>query len=57
VIRIFPNAASALRLLGALLAEQHESWAGRHYLDMNEFHEWLADRHPAATPDHVVSLS
>ncbi len=57
VIRIFPNAASALRLLGALLAEQHESWAGRHYLDMNEFHEWLATRHPAATPDNVVSLS
>ncbi|EQD55763.1 Transposase, mutator type, partial [mine drainage metagenome] len=46
VIRIFPNTESALRLVGALLAEHHEAWAGHHYLDMDEFHEWLAARHP-----------
>jgi transposase-like protein len=56
VIRIFPNAESALRLVGALLAEQNESWAGRRYLDMDEFHEWLAARHPAAPPVNRVSL-
>ncbi|EQD38442.1 transposase mutator type, partial [mine drainage metagenome] len=57
VIRIFPNTDSALRLVGALLAEHHEAWAGHHYLDMDEFHEWLAARHPAPPLDNVVSLS
>jgi len=41
VIRIFPNEASAMRLIGAMLAEKHESWStGRRYFDMTEFHEW-----------------
>lgn len=41
VIRIFPNEASAIRLIGALLAEQHETWStGRRYFDMAEFLEW-----------------
>ena len=41
VIRIFPNEASALRLIGALLAEQHESWStGKRYFDMAEYFEW-----------------
>ena len=38
VIRIFPNDASALRLIGALLAEHNEVWQERLYLDMDEFH-------------------
>ncbi len=38
VIRIFPNRASAQRLLGALLLEQDEAWStGRLYLDMTEY--------------------
>jgi len=41
VIRIFPNEASAWRLVGALLAEKHEEWStGRRYLTMDEFYEW-----------------
>ncbi len=41
VIRIFPNEDSALRLIGALLAEQHETWStSRRYLDMTDFLEW-----------------
>lgn len=41
VIRIFPNEDSALRLIGAMLAEQHETWStGRRYLDMTDFLEW-----------------
>ena len=41
VIRIFPNEASALRLIGALLAEQHEVWStGKRYFDMTEYVEW-----------------
>ncbi len=35
VIRIFPNEASVVRLMGALLMEQDEKWqTGRKYLDM-----------------------
>ena len=41
VIRIFPNEASAKRLIGALLAEQHEVWlTGTRYFDMTEYFEW-----------------
>ena len=41
VIRIFPHEASALRLIGALLAEQHEVWStGKRYFDMPEYCEW-----------------
>lgn len=45
VIRIFPNEASALRLIGALLAEKHESWVtGKRYFDMAEYFEWKTTR-------------
>ncbi len=44
VIRIFPNEDSALRLIGALLAEMHEACQARRYLDMTELNEWLIDR-------------
>jgi transposase-like protein len=41
VIRIFPNKASAWRMVGALLAEKHEEWStGRRYLTMDKFYEW-----------------
>ena len=41
VIRIFPNEDSALRLIGALLAEQHESWiTAQLYFQMEEYFEW-----------------
>jgi transposase-like protein len=41
VIRIVPNEASALRLIGALWAEQHEAWStGKRYCDMTEYCEW-----------------
>jgi transposase-like protein len=41
VIRIFPNDASAIRLVGALLMEQHEEWiTGRRYLNMDEYWKW-----------------
>jgi len=38
VIRIFPNDASVIRLLGALLMEHHEKWStGRNYMDMTVY--------------------
>ena len=44
VIRIFPNEASALRLIGALLAEKHETWStGKKYFDMTEYLEILEE--------------
>lgn len=41
VIRIFPNTASALRMIGALLVEQHEKWiSGKRYFNMDEYETW-----------------
>jgi putative transposase len=44
VVRVFPNEASAVRLIGALLAEKGETWQERIYLDMQEFREWSTTR-------------
>ena len=44
VIRVFPNDASALRLIGALLAEVSEVWQEKLYFDRTEYHEWASDR-------------
>ena len=50
VIRIFPNEASAQRLIGALLAEQHEEWfTGKRYFDMTEYLEWKEARNKRRT--------
>ena len=39
VIRIFPNEASAVRLIGALLIEQDEKWStGRKYFEMDVYY-------------------
>lgn len=56
VIRIFPNDDSALRLIGALLAEQNEVWQERRYLDMDEFVQWATE---CASGDsiNVVAIS
>ena len=49
VIRIFPNRASTIRLLGALLLEQHEQWTtGHRYLDMTTYWQWRQERPPSA---------
>jgi len=40
VIRIFPNEASVIRLIGALLIEQHEKWiTGKKYFIMDEYYD------------------
>ena len=57
VIRIFPNDDSALRLIGALLAEQNELWQERRYLDMDEFAEWIATRKTATESKSIVALA
>ena len=57
VIRIFPNEASVLRLIGALLAEFHEEWQGRKYLDMVEYHEWRAQKLQDEKEKNVVAMT
>jgi transposase-like protein len=48
VIRIFPTMQSVWRMVGALLAEQHERWAyGRRYLMMDDY---FADREERQMP-------
>lgn len=54
VIRIFPNDASVLRIIGALLLEQNEKWQTQRYFDMDEYHEWQANR---ASPARKTSLT
>lgn len=57
VIRIFPNEASAERLIGALLAEIHEDWQDRRYLDMSAFNEWWeAQQASDQKEDKVVGI-
>ena len=57
VIRIFPNEASVLRLIGALLAEFHEEWQCPKYLDMAEYHEWNAQRLASENEKKVVVMT
>jgi putative transposase len=57
VIRIFPNDQSALRLMGALLAEFNETWAERLYINMDEFKEWLMKRSESDAVSNVVAMA
>jgi transposase-like protein len=53
VIRIFPNRASAERLLGAVLMEQHEAWStGRRYVNLDTY--WAA-REPAPAEEAAAT--
>jgi putative transposase len=56
MVRIFPNKESALRLIGVVLAEQHEQWQERKYFDMAELHEWNVDRKTQAA-DNIASMN
>jgi transposase-like protein len=57
VIRIFPNDQSALRMIGALLAEQNDVWQERKYLDMDEFKEWAEAQTTAQQGSNTVALA
>ncbi len=49
VIRIFPNEASILRLLGALLIEHDEKWStGKRYFDMTEYYRLIEEEQKTA---------
>lgn len=50
VIRIFPNAASAVRLIGAYLMEYDEFWTtAKRYFDMTAYWEWKQAQTPQLT--------
>lgn len=56
VIRIFPNRASALRLIGALLMEIDDKWAsGKKYLDMTDYWDWR-ERQTHITDNKIVKI-
>ena len=49
VIGIFPSGESAIRLMGALLAQQSETWlSGRKWLDMAEYWKELIPKDESA---------
>ena len=57
VIRIFPNDESALRLIGALLAEYNENWQERRYLTWTNSRSGLPPAPPPAMATTLLPLA
>ena len=58
VIRIFPNEESAVRIIGALLADWNDEWiSGKKYFDMTNYWEWKKDLLAKNSDDNVVNIS
>lgn len=59
VLRIFPNEASTMRIIGALLADQHDEWInGVRYFEMDEYWDWREENKPSLpVSSKIVALT
>jgi len=50
VVQVFPSQKSLMRLVGSVLAEQDEIWAGEHYFSEKVIAELFEKRRPSLSP-------